>query len=77
MLKRSHALNDFTRKPVDEVDGSKEGLILVLERHGCLSKESKPDFNDVSVLALGRAVLLVCMGARDEVGNAYFREEGI
>jgi hypothetical protein len=32
-------MNNFTRKPINQVGSSDEGFILEFERHGCMSKQ--------------------------------------
>ena len=47
-----------------------------IKRHGCMSKQSKANINNVTVFTFSGAILLVSMRTRDMMGNAYFLEKG-
>jgi hypothetical protein len=54
-----------------------ESLIPKFKRHGGISKKSKPDFNNVTMLSFGCTVLLVSMGTGNAMSNTNLLKEGI
>jgi hypothetical protein len=57
--------------------GHKISLIPKLERHTCTCKERKTNNNYVSMLMLSGTILLMCVGARNQMRNATLGEKGI
>jgi hypothetical protein len=60
-LCRSVKINDFTGKEIDEKGGSEKSFIPEFQWHGCMRKKSKTHFNDVTVFAFSRTILLMGM----------------
>lgn len=46
---------------IDKIYRCDKSFILKFEGHGCLSKKCEANFNYMTVFALGRSVLLMCM----------------
>ena len=58
-----HKIEDFSGKKVYEKGGSEEGFIPEFKRHGGIGKQGKTNFNNVTVFAFSRPVLLMSMWA--------------
>jgi hypothetical protein len=76
-LHGSLGTDDFTGKAIDEMNGSKKSLIPIFEWHGCICKKGQTNLNNVSMFALSRAILLMCMWTRYKMSYPYSLEEGI
>ena len=62
---------------IDQKTRSGKSITPKPKRHRSMSKKSEASFNDVAVLALNRAVLLMCMWARNAMRNPQFAKEGV
>jgi orotate phosphoribosyltransferase len=70
-------VDSFAGKHVYEICGSEESFIPKFERHMSSGKESKAYFNNMPMFSFCRAILLMCMRARDMVRDALCLKEGV
>jgi hypothetical protein len=59
---RCGILDDSGWKTINEKYGCEQCFIPKFERHAGMSKKRQSYFNDVSLFALSRPILLMCMG---------------
>src|ERR1041384_3469461 len=68
-LKGGRIINNTTRQPVDQVCGSEKCFIPKFNWDIGMCKESETSFNNMSVFAFSRSILLMSMWAGNTVSN--------
>lgn len=77
LFNRCKKIKDLTRQTINEKGGCGKSLIPKLQRHQCISKKGKAKLNNMSMLMLGRTILLMCMRTRNEIRDANACKKGI
>jgi hypothetical protein len=59
------------------VNSSKKSLIPIFQWHRCIGKKRQTDLDNVSMFALGRTILLMCMWTIDKMSYPYSLKKGV
>jgi hypothetical protein len=70
-------IDDSIRKSVNQINNMNKSFSLEFKCHASLEKERESDLYNVTVLALSRSVLLVCVGVGYTVCDSNMLEKGI
>jgi hypothetical protein len=76
-LKRCFHVEHTSGCSVEQKTSSGKSIAPKAKRHSGMSKKSEASLNDVTVLALNRTVLLMCMRTRHTMRNSQFGKESI
>jgi hypothetical protein len=69
--------NDFRRHVIDQKTCCEKCITLVGERYRGMRKKRKPSFDNVSMFAFSRTILLVCMRTRHMMQNTQGIKKGV
>jgi hypothetical protein len=68
-------LNNLARKTIDQIYDYEKSFIPIFQWHGCICKKRWPNFHNMSMLTLCRAVLLMRMRTWYKVRDTYTLEK--